>query len=547
MTLATRRRSAASPATECGHPPASAPMIGRHIPVTAAAVFALVAAGHALGTLIVYQFDHTPSSGVSFFPADGVTLAALLLCSRRYWPVIAAATFISEYTSHFALHEPALTGFGLALSNTIGPTVGAWLVLRLVGRTPRLDDGRDLTALILGGVLVGPFVDALTGPPFARLTSAASPYLETAARWWTGDALGALIVGLAVLAWAEPRDRSRPRAGRAAEAAGCAAVAIAVASAVFFVFTESLAYLVLLPLGWAAMRFGMRGATAATIAITAIAEWATVTGHGQFAATASSEVRSALWLLQLFLGVAAVAALVVASEVARTHRAEAARRISELAEQQAHQATVSAAAAERNRLARELHDSVSQALFAAAMHARSAEKQLIRSSLDAPKLAGDLSALRELTAAALAEMRALIFELRPDALLAEGIVAGLDRQGAAVQARTGLPVTVTGPVERLPLAPPVEEQLYRVAHEALNNAVKHARASSLTIAVADLGDEVEVLVRDDGVGFDPTHAHPGHLGLHSMRERAGTAGGTVEISGRIGTGTTVRCRFPSTA
>lgn len=510
-------------------------------------LFVLVAAGHALGTLTIYQFDHTPSSGESFFPATGVTLVAFVLTSYRYWPVVAAATFVSEYVSHFVLREPALVGFGLTISDTIGPLLAAWLIRRTLGRIPRLDHGRDLIVLLLGGVLLGPLLDASMGPPFARMITISSTYLVTAARWWTGDALGALIVGSFLFAWLAPEEWRRPRGVQLVEAIVCAAALLGAAFAVFYALPDALAYLVLVPLAWSALRFGMRGATTATLLLTTVAEWATVTGHGQFAAMSPHQVQTSLWRLQLFLGVACFLALVIAFEVARTHRAEAARRRSERAEQEARQATDGARMAERRRLARELHDNVSQALFASAMHARSAEKQLVRSGIEAPRLTNDVSALRELTAGALAEMRALIFELRPDALISEGVVAALERQAAAVRAHTDLTISVTGPAYRLPLPPDVEEHLYRIALEALNNAVKHAAAKNLAVQVADLGDTVELAVCDDGVGFDPTQVHPGHLGLQTMRERAAAAAGTLELSGRVDEGTTVRFRVPATA
>jgi signal transduction histidine kinase len=514
--------------------------------VSAVALFAVVAVGHMVGQAVVYRFDHTPSSGVSFFPGDGVTLAVLLLTAYRMWPLIAGATFLAELGSHVALHEPLVTGVGLAASNTIGPLAGAWLVLWLLGHTPHLEDTRDLWVLLAGAVVVGPLVDALTGPPFARIAVHASPYLETMARWWTGDALGVLIVALPILAWAQPVRWPHPAGRRMPEGIACAGVLVAVSVLVFFVFTQPLAYLVLVPLGWAALRFGARGATAAIATLAAVAESAVVTGHSQFAAQHLGEVRSALWLLQLFLAVAALAALVVASEVAHTRRAEAARLASEIAEQRAEQASAQAALSERARLARELHDSVSQALFAAAMHARSAEKQLTRSSADDPKLATDLEALRELTSAAQAEMRALIFEMRPESLATEGLVSALARHGAAVQARIGLPVTVTGPRERLRIGAAAEEHLYRIALEALNNAVKHAHATTISISVVDLGDVVELVVSDDGTGFDTTCESPGHLGLQTMRERAADAGGSLEVSVRVGVGTAVRCAVPTT-
>ena len=216
------------------------------------------------------------------------------------------------------------------------------------------------------------------------------------------------------------------------------------------------------------------------------------------------------------------------------------------------QAQRAAALEERARLARELHDSVSQSLFSMTLHARAAQKALARSpaaSTDPAlgKAEGDLAALRELTASALAEMRALIFEVRPDALAEAGLVTALTRQAAALTARSGLPITVSGPEHRLLLSPATEEQAYRVTLEGLHNTVKHAQARQAVVAVTDLGDTIEVTVADDGAGFDPTGSPPGHLGLRTMRERAGRIGATLEIQARPGAGTTVRLRVPAEA
>lgn len=130
---------------------------------------------------------------------------------------------------------------------------------------------------------------------------------------------------------------------------------------------------------------------------------------------------------------------------------------------------------ERQRLSRDLHDSVSQALFSMTLHARTAERHLSAADLPADRAAvGDMARLRELTQGALAEMRALIFELRANALAEEGLAAALTKQAAAMSPREQVPVEVTAPAERVALRPDVEEHVYRIALEALNNALKHA-------------------------------------------------------------------------
>ena len=162
------------------------------------------------------------------------------------------------------------------------------------------------------------------------------------------------------------------------------------------------------------------------------------------------------------------------------------------------------AALERQRIARDLHDSVSQSLFSTTLHVRTAQHALELEQLDAAGPVGEeLREIGQLTRGALAEMRALIFELQPGALAEEGLVAALTEQAAALSAREGLVIEVDGPDARLPLGPEAEEQLYRLGQEALANVVKHAGASTATVRIAATGDTVAIEVNDDGRGFDP--------------------------------------------
>ncbi|MDP9373611.1 MAG: GAF domain-containing protein, partial [Chloroflexota bacterium] len=199
-----------------------------------------------------------------------------------------------------------------------------------------------------------------------------------------------------------------------------------------------------------------------------------------------------------------------------------------------------AALEERQRLARELHDSVSQALYGVALGARTARTLLDR---DPGRVAPPLDYVLSLAEAGLAEMRALIFELRPESLATEGLVAALDKQTASLRARHGLDVRAElGDEPAIPLEG--KEALYRIAQEALHNTVKHARARTVAVRLACDGDVCTLEVSDDGAGFDPRGSFPGHLGLHSMRERTARLGGTLEIASAPGEGTHLRARLP---
>ena len=202
-----------------------------------------------------------------------------------------------------------------------------------------------------------------------------------------------------------------------------------------------------------------------------------------------------------------------------------------------------AAGEERAHLARELHDSVTQALFSMTLVSRSVEMLLEK---DPAGARDQLVQLRELQKEALAEMRALIFELRPGNLEQDGLVRALKTHASALQGRLGLPIVVESDVaDRLPL--PAEEVLYRIAQEALHNVVKHAAAHSVRVEVRREGGGVRLRVDDDGKGFDPERVPDGHLGLAGMRARADRVGARFTCTSKPGDGTTVEVRMSAEA
>ena len=202
-----------------------------------------------------------------------------------------------------------------------------------------------------------------------------------------------------------------------------------------------------------------------------------------------------------------------------------------------------AAGEERAHLARELHDSVTQALFSMTLVSRSVEMLLDR---DADAARRQLVQLRDLQREALAEMRALIFELRPGNLEQDGLSRALRTHTAALQGRIGLPVVVESTLdERLPLA--VEEVLYRIAQEALHNVVKHAGARQVRVELGRIASGVRLRVADDGKGFDPARVADGHLGLAGMRARADKVGARFSVKSVPGEGTTIEVVVPNAA
>jgi two-component system nitrate/nitrite sensor histidine kinase NarX len=221
---------------------------------------------------------------------------------------------------------------------------------------------------------------------------------------------------------------------------------------------------------------------------------------------------------------------------------------------QVEQSLQAAVAAERNRLARDLHDAVTQTLFSASLIAEVLPRLWERHPGEGERR---LAELRQLTRGALAEMRTLLLELRPAALMEVELGDLLRQLAEGITGRARVPVALT--VEGYyPLTPEVRVALYRIAQEALNNVAKHAGANQTVVSLryfganqqesgkageqADGGQDgvtVELCISDDGRGFDLNRSLPESLGLNIMRERVEAIGATLVIESQVGQGTQV--------
>jgi two-component system nitrate/nitrite sensor histidine kinase NarX len=209
---------------------------------------------------------------------------------------------------------------------------------------------------------------------------------------------------------------------------------------------------------------------------------------------------------------------------------------------------------ERQRLARDLHDAVSQTLFSASLIADVLPRVWEQ---DREKGRESLGELQQLARGALGEMRSLLFELRPAALVDVEMAELLRHLVDAAAGHAGMPISLK--VEtHCPIPPDVQVALYRIAQEALNNIVKHARATSAAVSLRcppssegegpAAGTEiqcVELVIEDDGQGFEPQMSHAGSFGLSNIQERASSIGATLDVSSAPGQGTTVRVVWPA--
>ncbi|MFL5928355.1 MAG: MASE1 domain-containing protein [Gaiellaceae bacterium] len=460
------------------------------------------------------------------WPPVGVGIGALYLFGLQWWPGI----FLGELAVNFELlvgpsSLPGMSVGGQWAGNMAEVIVGAILLRRLLGPRAALDRTNEVVGLFVA-VGTATAVSATVGTFSMRAggvigTSGMGSLWRT---WWLGDTAGALVVLPLVLAWAhEPRAswrrlRTFEGAFMIAAVTGLAIVAVSAGA--------PLTYMVFPALIWAAFRFGSTGATLAVAIVALLTIGITADDLGLFSKQPIDERTLGT---QLYLIVAALTALFVAAVVSERERAAHL-----LANAKQHEGD--RALEERHRIARELHDSVSQALFSALLETRVAQKAL-DGDRPAP-IERALGAVAELIRTAQTEMRALIFELGRNPVEG-GLVPSLNDLARTVTERDGLPVHVYGPQRALPLSTREQVELFAIVREALANVVKHAGAGEAWVRVAVDDGRVSVHVADDGCGFSNSIEPLGHFGLASMRSRARGLGGVLTIDGGPGLGTLV--------
>ena len=493
-----------------------------------AGVLALAAAYY--GAAKLGQTLRYTASVSAIWPPAGLGIAALYLWGLRWWPGIFVGELIVNgelLLDHTSLPLGSLAG--QQAGNMAEIIVGAVLLRELIGRRAALDRVEQVGGMLLAlatataisatvgtlSMLAGGVIDGSDVPTFWRT-------------WWLGDTSGALVVLPLMLAWV-PDPRAAWRSVATWE--GAALVVTVVVLGVSAVSTdEPVTYMIFPALIWAAFRFGPQGATLATALAAGTAIGVTANDVGPFS---NQPIDHRTLSTQAYIGVAALTTLFLSAIVSERERST-----EELAESRRREGE--GALEERHRIARDLHDSVSQALFSTILHTRTAQKALDQESGDSSReLRQSLETIGELTRGAQSEMRTLIFELDRDPV-SDGLVVALEHHAGRLSAREGLAIEIEAPdgaAVRLPHA--VEAALFAICREALTNVVKHAGAGKAFVRIEARSDQVIVDVMDNGRGFDERR-RSGHFGLQSMRSRAAEVGANLTITSRPGLGTVVR-------
>jgi signal transduction histidine kinase len=459
-----------------------------------------------------------PIAAILWLPV-GVGIAFLYLGGLRYWPgVLIGDLFANNYMA-----LPVGSAFGQTCGNLLEVVLATLLIRRFVRRGSPLDSVSGvgwLVVAIAAGTVLSATVGALSLLLGGVITWHAAPTVWRT--WWLGDSSGALIVVPFALAWYRPVVR-RWQPGRGVEAALMLGSVIALAEFA----TRShrpLTYLVFPALIWAALRFGQRGATLAVAVTAFFAVWNTIHYLGPFHFdSVSRSVLSA----QLFIAVAALTTLSLAAVVSEREQFAARLGASRLR-------LVAAADNARRRLEQDLHDGAQLRLTWLAVQLRDAADLSRQNPERAAAIIGEAEGELEL---AIDELRELAHGIHPSVLVDLGLAEAVK----SLALHSSIPVNVVElPPNRLDET--AETIGYYIIAEAIANAQKYSRASSIEVRMAAEKDKLRIEVIDDGVGG--AAERPGS-GLEGLRDRAEALGGTMKLRSRVGQGTLLAVAIPA--
>lgn len=282
------------------------------------ATLLLIAACYALGSAVAYGLIHLSSAGAVFFPAAGVSLAALVLSPRRHWPAIALTVATTELLIDLAQGHSWRAATGFAAANTLEPLVGAALLVR-AGSELDLRRALDLGRFVAFAVVVGPLVGGIVGGSTISATQGTG-WIESVLSFWAGDAIGVLTVGAAILTVRQLRQSPLT--------AGWAFLVTGVITALSFLPTLPLAYLAILPLVWLALNVSVAALCAGGLGMTLAANLVTSMGRGPWGSL-DGVTNLEIATLQLFLAIAILAAWLLAVENRERQRASRRYRVAQ--------------------------------------------------------------------------------------------------------------------------------------------------------------------------------------------------------------------------
>lgn len=498
---------------------------------------------------------------------SGIALAALLAYGYRMAFGVALGAFLANAWTGI----PLLAALGIACGNTVAALAGAFLLQSMAHFRIALDRRRDVFALVVLAALLSTLLSALMGAVTLRF-SGLVPMDEAATvglKWWLGDMLGVLVVAPPLLLWLSDTSLA-PSPRKIAEACGMVTVLAAVSYAIFGAPGSELqgfypASLAVFPFViWGALRFGQWGATLVTLVISVLAIWGTSQGTGPFAI---GEPVDNLMRWCAFAIVVAVTGLLLASSVAEQLRAQSELKKSHeelelrvekrtreldrrnadlhremLARRQLEVQLIRISEDQLQAIGRELHDGLCQQLTSLAFFGATLQQQLAERAQPEADLA---QRIVDLANQANAMTRSIAHGLYPAELALGGLTEALAQLAENTQALPAMACVFHADEKAQVTDPMVAINLYRIAQEAIGNAVKYSRACQLRIELTRVAGATQLSISDDGVGIDLTQARQTQgVGMLSMRYRASLFDGTLDVLKNTPSGTRVVALYP---
>ena len=499
------------------------------------------------------------------WPPSGIALAATLIGGRQVWPGITLGAILANTGAGL----PVITVAIIALGNTLEPVCGASLLMRRPGFSNALDKVSDVLALVLFAGILSPTVSASLGTLglFAGGEIAVSDIGSTWLTWWLGDGLGVLLISPILLIGLNIARDTHPSlsSSKTLEALALIVVLTVTGQAIFGspklagegYFPVSLS---MFPFAiWGALRFGPIGAATVALIACLLAIRSTALGTGPFAV--DSPVESLIrWCL--FADLMAITGLLLGAIRSEREQALAALRVSKkdlerqvekrtreltranadlrsaLAERQRLQFEMNQISEERQRrIGQELHDGLGQQLTGIALLVTS-----LQGTLDA-KSAPETPAVRhigDLLGEAMSMIRSLSRGLYPVALETGGLSSALHHLAEHARSFSGIQCTIRCTADVNAIDRTTALNLYRIAQEAVSNALRHSKARRIDIELSASGEQYALSIADDGTGFhDRNPKATQTLGLRSMRCRTDLIGAAIEIRDDPAGGTSV--------
>jgi two-component system sensor histidine kinase UhpB len=525
------------------------PAVFRVLPSEGRAGLAVVAATGLAGFAaqwIAVQLWIPSTRLATVWLTGGLALAVALVTDPRRWPAVLAATLTGAGLLFLTLGVvPLIPTVLLALAVGFHSAALAYVVRSVLGRHFALSTLREfLTYLCL--TAVGSAVAASLQLGVVAATGIRPGTFEVWRTWVFSGLLGYLTVTPTLVLLVQKAGLLRQAAARRQLEAALLIVLLALASGLVFSgathrFVTWTAFAMTLPplLVWSAVRFGTLGASASLLLVSVISTFNTSRALGPFTSESPANNTLSLQLFIMGIGLPLLGLAVVLSEQQRT---KAALQASQQRLRGLNRELIAAREEEASRIARELHDDVGQRLALLSIGLSRLRKARTNG---APKPTADIVHLQEQTSSIAATLRQVSHQLHPAILEHVGLSAALQTKCEEVRQATGLDVRMANHGDISGIPRDIALCVFRVAQEALNNAVRHSGARTVDLSVQRTGADLLLQVTDDGRGFAVDALEPGPgLGLRSARDRVGSVGGTLAVETEPGAGTTVRVTIP---